>query len=47
MLPAVLSNEKKRHKVKNLLTEMRMKDSTIRCRTVGGVSLWELENEGV
>ena len=47
MLPAVLSNEKKRHKVKNLLTEMRMKDNTIRCRTVGGVSLWELETRGV
>lgn len=47
MLPAVLSNEKKRHKVKNLLTEMRMKDNTIRCRTVGGVSLWELETKGV
>ncbi|MBI5482987.1 MAG: putative DNA binding domain-containing protein [Deltaproteobacteria bacterium] len=47
MLPAVLSNEKKHHKVKNLLTEMRMKDNAIRCRTVGGVSLWELETRGV
>ena len=47
MLPAVLSNEKKRNNVKNLLTEMRMKDKTIRCRTTGGVSLWELEDRGV
>lgn len=46
-LPAILSNEKKQNKVKNLLTEMRMKDKTIHCRTEGGVSLWELENGGV
>lgn len=47
MLPAVLSSEKKRNKVKNLLTEMRMKDKTIHCRTEGGISLWEMENRGV
>lgn len=47
MLPAVLSNEKKRNKVKNLLTEMRMKDKSVRCRTTSGASLWELENNGV
>lgn len=47
MLPAVLSSEKKRHKVKNLLTEMRMKDKSIRCRTTNGLSLWELESNGV
>lgn len=47
MLPAVLSNEKKRNKVKNLLTEMRMKDKSVRCRTTSGASLWELESNGV
>ncbi|MBK5274450.1 MAG: hypothetical protein JJE30_05300 [Desulfuromonadales bacterium] len=47
MLPAVLSNEKKRNKVINLLTEMRMKDKSIRCRTSSGTSLWELETNGV
>jgi ATP-dependent DNA helicase RecG len=38
MLPAVLGNEKKRNKVKNLLTEMRMKDKSVRCRTTNGAS---------
>jgi len=47
MLPAVLSNEKKHNKVKNLLTEMRMKDKSVRCRTINGASLWELEGNGV
>jgi len=47
MLPAVLSNEKKRNKVKNLLTEMRMKDKSVRCRTTSGASLWELETNSV
>jgi len=47
MLPAVLGNDKKRNKVKNLLTEMRMKDKSIRCRTTNGTSLWELESSGV
>lgn len=47
MLPAVLGNDKKRNKVKNLLTEMRMKDKSVHCRTTNGTSLWELENSGV
>lgn len=47
MLPAVLSNEKKRNKVKNLLTEMRMKDKSVSCRTINGKSLWELETNAV
>ncbi len=47
MLPAVLSNEKKRNKVKNLLTEMWMKDKIVSCQTTSGASLWELESKGV
>lgn len=44
MLPAVLSPEKKRNKVKNLLTEMRATDKTICCISKGGVALWKLAN---
>lgn len=44
MLPAVLSLDKKRNKVKNLLTEMRMKDKSVRCRLENGSSLWESED---
>lgn len=47
MLPAILSNEKKRNKVKNLLTEMRMKDKSLCCRTTNGTSLWDIENNAV
>ncbi|NTV46087.1 MAG: transcriptional regulator [Chlorobiales bacterium] len=47
MLPAVLGNEKKRNKVKNLLTEMRMRDKSVRCQITNGTSLWELRNSGV
>lgn len=44
MLPDVLSTEKKRNKVKNLLTEMRMRDRSILCRTKGATPLWEINN---
>lgn len=47
MLPAVLSIEKKRNKVKNLLTEMRMQDKSVQCKTSNGISLWEIKNNGV
>jgi hypothetical protein len=47
MLPAILSNEKKRNKVKNLLTEMRMKDKSLCCRTTNGTSLWDIESNAV
>jgi ATP-dependent DNA helicase RecG len=47
MLPVILSAEKKRNKVKNLLTEMRMRDKSVCCRTTNGTSLWELENNGI
>ncbi|MDA8096482.1 MAG: putative DNA binding domain-containing protein [Clostridia bacterium] len=44
MLPAVLSVEKKRNKVKNLLTEMRMKDNSVHCQTTNGTHMWELNS---
>lgn len=47
MLPAILSNEKKRNKVKNLLMEMRMKDKSLCCQTTNGTSLWDIESNAV
>lgn len=42
MLPAVLSIEKKRNKVKNLLTEMRAKDKSIQSFGKGPNKLWDM-----
>jgi ATP-dependent DNA helicase RecG len=41
-LPDLLSIEQKRNKVKNLLTELRSKDRSIRCARKGPASFWEL-----
>ena len=46
MLPQVLSVEKKRNKVKNLLTEMRVKDKSIRSTGKGRNALWDLAQSG-
>ncbi len=44
MLPAVLDPVKKQNKVKNLLTEMRSKDGTIRSLGKGPTALWVINN---
>jgi len=45
MLPAGLTEKKKRNKVKNLLTEMRAKDKTIKRIGKGPKSKWTFFNE--
>ena len=44
MLPADLTSEKKRNRVKNLLTEMRAKDKSIKRIGKGPKSKWTLFN---
>ena len=46
MLPKGLSEAKKRHKVKNLLTEMRSKDRSIRNERRGNLFLWVIRDDG-
>ncbi|MNT86642.1 hypothetical protein D3C72_2269540 [compost metagenome] len=46
LLPAGLTEEQKRNKVKNLLTEMRARDRAIICDGHGPRSLWRLTTEG-
>ena len=42
MLPAGLTDDQKRNKVKNLLTEMRATDGTIICEGKGPAATWRL-----
>jgi hypothetical protein len=41
-LPQGLTDEQKKHKVKNLLTEMRAKDGSIRTNFQGKASVWAM-----
>jgi ATP-dependent DNA helicase RecG len=47
MLPVGLTEEQKRNKVKNLLTEMRTKDHSIICEGKGPRATWRLEQNGL
>lgn len=42
MQPAGLSEQQKRDRVKNPLTEMRVKDQTIICEGRGPAAIWKL-----
>ncbi len=45
MLPAGLTEKQKRDKVKNLLTEMRVKDQTVSCIGRGPAAVWKVLGE--
>lgn len=45
MLPAGLKEKQKRDKVKNLLTEMRVKDQTVSCIGRGPAAVWKVLGE--
>ena len=47
MLPAGLTAQQKRDKVKNLLTEMRSKDKTVICEGRGPAAVWRLRGRVV
>lgn len=44
MLPAGLTDQQKRDKVKNLLTEMRAKDQSVTCHGRGPAAAWRLKS---